>query len=164
MVFFSRERVFVASARTYLIDGQRWPCPTAAKASLLVFAIDQGYKSSACSQAECCQLCEGCQGTVWRRGTGSRRRRMAGLKEVLQWLVVPSSCIGVSHRTTSRNSTTAAKTDLYASRSLRTSSSEAGWRRMLGLPQAEAIAEICVNQSRETPAYDRIRGISSKSQ
>jgi hypothetical protein len=75
---------------------------TAAKASLLVFAIDQGYEGSTCSQAECCQLCEGCQGTVWRRRTGSSRRRLAGLKEVLQWLVVPSSHVGVSHERQAR--------------------------------------------------------------
>jgi hypothetical protein len=53
-------------------------------------------------------------------------------------------------------------TDLYVSRSLNTSSSAAGWRRRLGLPQAEAIAEKGVNQSQKTPAYDGVGGISSK--
>lgn len=46
-------------------QGQRWAGWSGAEASLLVFAIDQGYKGSTRPQAECCQLCEGCQSTVW---------------------------------------------------------------------------------------------------
>jgi len=48
------------------------------------------------------------------------------------------------------------QTDLYASRSLKTSSSDAGWSKGLGIPQAEAIAETGVNQSQKSSAYDMI--------
>jgi len=95
-VFFSRERVFVASARTYLVIGQRWRYSMTAGPSLLEFAIDQGYKSSTRSQAECCELCKGCQGTVWRPWARWSRSRVVGFEEVLQWLVVSGGRIGQS--------------------------------------------------------------------
>lgn len=151
-VFFSRERVFVASARTYLFQSQRGRPEAEAWGAVLVFAIDQGDESSAGTEAKGGQLSKGCQGAIRLRGRSGGG--LTGLEEVLQRLVVSGNRIGVSDKAMMGLMTTY----LYVSRSLWTSSSWAGWRRRLGLPHAVAIAEPGVSQSHKSPAY-KARGV-----